>query len=309
MRRSLGVGAVFAAATLFIFMVAVPAPATAYETLAELEGATRAVVAVRAVEIALDPTGLVEADRAMLAVELQAAAGTWTAVDCSSVDVAYAATVGGAFTVRLVGDWVARGLDPQVPATTELALLQRPDGTIEITGATILLDSAQTWSPHPSQDGSGGLDVRSVLVHEIGHVLGLAHEPSEPDATMFPTYQGWTQASLAEDDIAGICALYPGGRAYLVGGGPSEVDGCRTMMSACSVSGASTPSVPATSGTEIPACAGPSASGRSALRSPWAVRALSFASSIPSVRAGRAALPSRTIAVGSVRLCRRHPAR
>src|SRR5699024_8463860 len=55
-----------------------------------------------------------------------------------------------------------------------------------------------------------GMDLQSIATHEIGHNLGLGHSDYR-DATMYFAYQGGTGArSLSEDDIAGVCALYPG---------------------------------------------------------------------------------------------------
>jgi hypothetical protein len=57
-----------------------------------------------------------------------------------------------------------------------------------------------------------GDDLLSVLTHEGGHFLGLAHS-SDPTATMKPVYNPATDGdmfrSLARDDIEGICAIYP----------------------------------------------------------------------------------------------------
>ncbi len=53
-------------------------------------------------------------------------------------------------------------------------------------------------------------DLTSVLTHELGHALGLDHSDL-PDATMFPkTEEGHCALrTLAEDDLAGLCHLYP----------------------------------------------------------------------------------------------------
>jgi hypothetical protein len=57
-----------------------------------------------------------------------------------------------------------------------------------------------------------GDDLLSVLTHEAGHFLGLSHS-FDNAATMKPVYDpvrdGDSFRSLAADDIAGICEIYP----------------------------------------------------------------------------------------------------
>lgn len=61
-------------------------------------------------------------------------------------------------------------------------------------------------------DPIGGDDLLSVLTHEAGHFLGLSHSVDNA-ATMKSIYDpardGTSFRSLAADDIAGICAIYP----------------------------------------------------------------------------------------------------
>jgi hypothetical protein len=60
------------------------------------------------------------------------------------------------------------------------------------------------------QVAPGGYDFDSVVTHETGHFLGMAHSP-DSRATMFARYiQGSTSMrNLSEDDVSGICAAYP----------------------------------------------------------------------------------------------------
>lgn len=56
------------------------------------------------------------------------------------------------------------------------------------------------------------IDVRNTVTHELGHLLGLDHTDVS-DATMFATAPtGETRKrTLHDDDIAGMCAIYPAG--------------------------------------------------------------------------------------------------
>jgi hypothetical protein len=57
---------------------------------------------------------------------------------------------------------------------------------------------------------ANGFDLASVITHEAGHFLGLAHATS-PTSTMFAAYKPGTIAlrTLSEDDINGVCSIYP----------------------------------------------------------------------------------------------------
>ncbi|MGV9249722.1 matrixin family metalloprotease [Streptomyces sp. NPDC003710] len=64
-------------------------------------------------------------------------------------------------------------------------------------------DDAERWA---LSHGTGQFDTETVALHEIGHLLGLAHS-TVPGSVMFPTYGGQRRA-LTADDINGIRALY-----------------------------------------------------------------------------------------------------
>lgn len=60
-------------------------------------------------------------------------------------------------------------------------------------------------------DGSQGRDLDNVLLHEVGHWLGLDHSKAR-DSVMLYNYSGTGVPELSLDDELGICAVYPPGR-------------------------------------------------------------------------------------------------
>lgn len=75
------------------------------------------------------------------------------------------------------------------------------DADMEIN-ATVPLSISDPVPPN-------GYDLRSIITHESGHFLGMAHS-GDTFATMFASYtQGTTtMRSLKDDDISGLCSIY-----------------------------------------------------------------------------------------------------
>jgi hypothetical protein len=64
--------------------------------------------------------------------------------------------------------------------------------------------------PLSTDDPPSGYDLESIVTHEMGHFLGLAHS-ADPSATMwaFHTLGSTSMRELTDDDVAGLCSIYP----------------------------------------------------------------------------------------------------
>jgi hypothetical protein len=85
------------------------------------------------------------------------------------------------------------------------------------TGAIFDVDMEVNSTQHLSVEDpvpQNAYDLQSILTHEAGHFLGLAHTPVTT-ATMYATYSSGSAAfrMLDPDDVDGICAVYPAATA------------------------------------------------------------------------------------------------
>ncbi len=76
------------------------------------------------------------------------------------------------------------------------------DADVEINSAEYTLSTAATVPP-------GGYDFESIVTHETGHFLGMAHS-QDTQATMYAHYAPGSEnmRGLTEDDVDGICGIY-----------------------------------------------------------------------------------------------------
>jgi hypothetical protein len=94
------------------------------------------------------------------------------------------------------------------------------DADMEINSANVKLVARD---PVPAD----GYDFASILTHEAGHFLGMAHSP-DPHATMYASYRqgSTTMRYLGPDDVAGICTAYPPDGTRGTASGPVAANAC-----------------------------------------------------------------------------------
>ena len=217
------------AVSALLTITLVPASAAAFRTLAEeldVGGPVRWASATLEIELSEDvPSSL---ELAAVERDVLEAAAVWSEPACSSISLprvsvsdAGAEPLDGRNTVEWVTDWEARGFGGDQPAMTDVQVEEAGDGW-RIVEADIYLNAEHfDWTT----DAARGEEqrVRDVLVHELGHFIGLEHpcevgsDGDAPDcesasesvalSVMHP--EATALESLAEDDAAGVCSLYP----------------------------------------------------------------------------------------------------
>jgi hypothetical protein len=101
---------------------------------------------------------------------------------------------------------------------------QRNDGTWRINDADIVTNTRYDFTTPSEPDGcSSEFFIDGIMVHEIGHGLGLGHS-NVSGATMFPSVSSCNNgpATIETDDANGLNALYGNGG----GGGGGGGGGC-----------------------------------------------------------------------------------
>lgn len=87
---------------------------------------------------------------------------------------------------------------------------QRSDGTYRINDADVVTNTRYSWTSLAEADGcSSEFFIEGVMVHEVGHVLGIGHS-NVAGATMYPSVSSCNNgpASIEADDKAATADLY-----------------------------------------------------------------------------------------------------
>ena len=181
---------------------------------------------------------------------IRGAAAVWSEPECSSLELRY---LGATMSSAVPGDtrntiewipsgWTERGFPSDAAASTDVLYIVAPDGAWRVAEADVYLNAeAHSWVLEG--DAPDARSIRSVMVHEFGHLLGLLH-PCESGGSdgapacdagrfggeaMYPAYSAG-QDELSPDDIAGVCELYPAESCSETGcpdGSACTTSGCR----------------------------------------------------------------------------------
>ncbi len=143
--------------------------------------------------------------------------------------------------VENAGEIGAYFTDPNMVAITVTAF-----STVsgEIFDADIVVNAVNFEFADVSDENACGVqskppfDLRSILIHEMGHFIGFDHAP-ELDSTMYfsaPVCE-IQKRTLSADDINGLCTVYPTGQAPMTCAQPGvsydSVTGASTFRGQC----------------------------------------------------------------------------
>ncbi len=219
-----------------VVIVALPRGASAYRTagdLADFSGTSRVAVPTPPLRFRMVMESMSLIESIDLDNAAKRAVATWNAPDCVVAPLSFEGSTlesaqpnDGASTIEWVTDWAARGFAADAAANTDVQYVRTKSGEWQIAEADIYLNTQFNWSAFTeitaSSEAAGAPeDVQAVLTHEMGHAVGLLHPcevvatadapactDAQANACMNPVYNVH-QRALSDDDIAGICFLYP----------------------------------------------------------------------------------------------------
>lgn len=212
----------------------------------------------REIEYAFNGRGFPGLEQTAVKNAVAAAFATWAEVPCAGHPLGFRffplsmstdLTVGpgpqepnlNVISLLTPAEWQREGFGPSEFARTKLWF---DDKTGEIVGADLAFNPSVmplSVCPESTSCGAETIDLQNVVTHELGHFLGLAHS-EDVSATMWCAAQrgDHEKRTLADDDKAGLCAIYKNGAAFLdtmvssTTAAPSaagDADGCTVQSS------------------------------------------------------------------------------
>ena len=174
------------------------------------------------VSYSLDKKASTQVTSAQFATVMEQAFGTWTSSACDSGPVGIQVSATEPVTCNEVR-YNQNGPNQNVITFRDEGWpYNDPNNTLGLTTVTFNADTGDIYDADMeinsfgqklTVDGtvpSNGFDLLSVVTHEAGHFLGLAHA-TDSQATMYAAYKPGSTSlrTLTPDDIAGLCAIYP----------------------------------------------------------------------------------------------------
>ncbi len=159
-----------------------------------------------------NPNGFTQISQQQMITVMQNAFQQWASPTCTSFRANYGGlsqSLWSQFDGNNVLVWNSTIPSAQFPTALALMVPNINPTTGDFLDADIIFNSSYQWSTQPVGQQ---FDVIGTITHEIGHVVGLDHT-NVTDATMFPTAApGLCPCrTLKQDDINGVCAIYPSG--------------------------------------------------------------------------------------------------
>jgi hypothetical protein len=125
-------------------------------------------------------------------------------VDCGHVE--YNPTGSNANVILFRdGEWPYEGAGNTLALTT----VTYDSKTGEIFDADMEINGTLRFSTPGVKGGVDDHDLLSIMTHEAGHFLGLAHSRQSDAIMQISLPPGVVRTTLSDDDIAGLCAIYP----------------------------------------------------------------------------------------------------
>ncbi len=146
--------------------------------------------------------------------------------------------------------WPYRGIDGTLASTT---VTYDTDGTI--WDADLAINAAS--NPLTTSTTNVKYDLESIVLHEVGHFIGLNHSDNG-EAVMYASYSpGSVSRKLQADDLKALCTVYPSTRAATCDPKPrgGQATSCEATSpgssSGCAIAAEPAAAASATGGTSL----------------------------------------------------------